>query len=252
VSHHPPVKGISSRNFQLVAGFLALGNRWGYFCFIRSSRSQVNSGPRLALHLTFTMGIRPCFSLLTSLLLSTMWARKAGHFFCRYFCALVQDTIRRLSPDLSPYTILVSPLGRLSRTASSNHMTSAWWGSTQSMPTILSKLPMVIGSKLTEKTWSYPRKSHISVVCSFSSKNVWFRFIKCGLTLGQFISVTIFTPQYVAFWFRRRVIVSLLNCVWIAQYTQILYLKYLCLYCLLFKVQCMYFVSNVLLSTSLT
>ena len=48
---------------------------------------------------------------LTSLLLSTMWARKAGHFFCRYYCALMHDTIRRLSPDLSPYTIIGSPLG---------------------------------------------------------------------------------------------------------------------------------------------
>ncbi|KAL4585017.1 hypothetical protein LXL04_009630 [Taraxacum kok-saghyz] len=43
---------------------------------------------------------------LTSLLLSTMCAKKAGHFFCRYFCALMHDTIRRLSPDLSPYTII--------------------------------------------------------------------------------------------------------------------------------------------------
>ncbi|KAL4584825.1 hypothetical protein LXL04_009435 [Taraxacum kok-saghyz] len=38
----------------------------GYFRFIWSSRSQVNSGPRLAFHRTFTIGIRLCLSLLTS------------------------------------------------------------------------------------------------------------------------------------------------------------------------------------------
>ena len=51
---------------QLVAGSFEFENNWGYFSFIWSSRSQVNSGPRLAFHRTFTIGMRLCLSLLTS------------------------------------------------------------------------------------------------------------------------------------------------------------------------------------------
>ncbi|KAL4571476.1 hypothetical protein LXL04_018236 [Taraxacum kok-saghyz] len=47
-------------------GAEGVGEGWGYFCFIWSSRSQVNSGPRLAFYRTFTIGIRLCLSLLTS------------------------------------------------------------------------------------------------------------------------------------------------------------------------------------------
>ncbi|KAL4582629.1 hypothetical protein LXL04_007186 [Taraxacum kok-saghyz] len=50
--------------FRLVAGSLELMNRCGYFGCIGSSRPQVNSGLRLALHLAFTMGVRLYFSLL--------------------------------------------------------------------------------------------------------------------------------------------------------------------------------------------
>ena len=50
----------------LVVGSFEFENNWGYFSFIWSSRSQVNSGPRLAFHRTFTIGMRLCLSLLTS------------------------------------------------------------------------------------------------------------------------------------------------------------------------------------------
>ncbi|MFS7936932.1 hypothetical protein Hanom_Chr05g00421551 [Helianthus anomalus] len=64
--------GISSRN-SLVAltldslGFaLSLGNKCGYLSFIWSSRSHVNSGPRLEFQRTLTIGIRLCLRTLAS------------------------------------------------------------------------------------------------------------------------------------------------------------------------------------------
>ncbi|MFS7971976.1 hypothetical protein Hanom_Chr09g00839171 [Helianthus anomalus] len=64
--------GISSRN-SLVAstlgslGFVwSLGNKCGYLCFIWSSRSHVNSGPRFEFQRTLTIGIRLCLRTLTS------------------------------------------------------------------------------------------------------------------------------------------------------------------------------------------
>ncbi|KAL4573703.1 hypothetical protein LXL04_020518 [Taraxacum kok-saghyz] len=61
------------------AVFLVSCEQVRVFCFIWSLRSQVNSGPRLALHLTFPTGIWLCFSLLTSLSMistspSTKWS----------------------------------------------------------------------------------------------------------------------------------------------------------------------------------
>ncbi|MFS7945914.1 hypothetical protein Hanom_Chr06g00529741 [Helianthus anomalus] len=64
--------GISSRNSLVVPGLevpslvLSFGNRCGYLSFIWSSRSHVNSGPRLEFQRTLTIGIRLCLRTLTS------------------------------------------------------------------------------------------------------------------------------------------------------------------------------------------
>ncbi|MFS7974495.1 hypothetical protein Hanom_Chr09g00869461 [Helianthus anomalus] len=64
--------GISSRNSLDASGLDCrawsgpLGNRCGYLSFIWSSRSHVNSGPRLEFQRTLTIGIRLCLRTLTT------------------------------------------------------------------------------------------------------------------------------------------------------------------------------------------
>ena len=62
----PPLEGNFVPKFKSKATNHGFGKRWGYFCFIKSSCSQVNLGPRLAFQRTFTIGMRLRFVRLTS------------------------------------------------------------------------------------------------------------------------------------------------------------------------------------------
>ena len=61
----------SQKNFvpeiHLMSSFVISRNSWGYFCFIKSSRSHVYSGPRFEFQRTFTIGILLSLSCFTSL-----------------------------------------------------------------------------------------------------------------------------------------------------------------------------------------